>query len=468
MHHAALGPVRYPLLLVGILLVHGLFPSDATAGDAGKEWKTWKDGVRNILKIEYRAGDDHAFDFRVHRNKDWNGQGDEFDHLESFTLTKDKPHHANHYPEFYKSVAGPIDVAYEVTADYAARKVHSKGTIKYPDPNFPFPMHEKKWDQDFFSMPTPDNIILTHKDGYDFDEVSEVWTAFCSDFACGSWVSFGGYTETHRYDVDIPGTGKVIVQLWKRRCPRFSDNFDTNRLKKWNFGGKYPGGIGAEVGVYRPRGKGSMMDAAGQDQWVPVVDPKLRISFQLIDPRSGKVLVEAEEKNTWWRTKWITMESFEKYKQGTATPDNLLEYELHYSINGVKQPVWKYSGEPGVYPLGFDGIWMRTQDSESVLGRAEDASGVPKCIEVHRDGKNVRMTWDTMPTLALTIDGAPSSGSDRLGEFKLAAKESGGGMTLDFTYPNPIHNRSNVLSVDEKQRLTVTGFGLAPLVYAPR
>ncbi|MEK7866718.1 MAG: hypothetical protein AAB434_08535 [Planctomycetota bacterium] len=486
MHHATQDPDRHPadgpegvgpprslpLLLVGTLLVLGLTPPGAIAGErkAGQEWQTWKDDVRNILKIEYRAGENDSYELKIYKNKDWNGNGDEFDHIDSFTISKEKPHHKASYPKFYPSLAGPIDVEFEITADYKARKVHNRGSVTSPDPQNITQRTEKKWDQDFFSMPTSDNIIITHKDGYDFDEVSEVWTAFCSDFACGSWVSFPGYTEAHRYDVEIPGIGKVIVQLWKGKCPRFSDMVDTDRLKKYHFGGKYPGGVGAEVGVYRPKGNGSMIDAAGQDQWVPVVDPKLRISFRLVNPKDGKVLVEAEEKNTWWRTKWITMESFESYKKSSATPENLLEYELHYTINGVEQPVWKYSGDPGRYPLGWEGIWQRPDTSKqaSVIGGIKEAAGAPDLMEFHRAGQSVRMTWDNGTPLALTLSGAPVSGTDARGNFEVSAKESGDLLTLDFVYDSPVFTRTIGIHFDEALTLTVTGFGPERITYLPK
>lgn len=465
-----------PLLLVGMLLIPTLSPRPAVAdgpgekGTVGKHWTTWRDDVRHILRIDYRELDGSSFEFDVYRNKDWNGQGDEYDHLENFTITQREPNHGNHWPEFYGSVAGKIDVTYEVNADYKARKVRCKGSVKYPNPEFPFSMEEKKWDQDFFTIPTPDNVIETRKNGYDYVEVSEVWTGFCSDFPCGNWVRIPGkYTEAHRYDVEIPGIGKVIVQLWKGECPRFSDNFDTERLKKWNFGGKYPGGIGAEVGVYRPMDKGSMQDAARSQQWVPVVDPKLRISFRLIDPKSGTVFLEAEEKQTWWRTKWMTIESYETYKKSARTPDSLLKYELHYSINGIEQPPWKYSGDPGVYDLGFDGIWTLMDDSNHAIWNAATLAGAPREIELHRDGQTVRIAWESMKTTVVaTLGGSPAPGSDVWGAFRVSAKEAGGNLTLDFVYDDPKHNRTNVLQVDENQVLTLNGFGALPFTFLPQ
>jgi hypothetical protein len=444
------------------LVLFTLFLISITASAA--EWKSWNDGMRGkngVLKVKYLIESDSSFKFEVYKNKDWSGNGNDWEKIDHFTINRKKKTHKKDIPDFYSTLIGKIRVNYKIDADFAKKKVRSSGFIISPIPKtFPVRTQKHEWNQDFFSIPEPKAIITTQKNGYTFVEVSEIWMGTCSRIACGPWVQFPGYSETHRYNAYIPKVGPVIIQLWKGFCPSLSQTSKEYNLGALvnliNLGDQFPGGIGAEVGVYRPIGKNATMyDAAtrqtflGIGEWEPVVDPDLKISFQLIDPGSKKVLVDAEEKNTWWRTKWMTSESFERYKKknnvpaglkdfdfvrflGRIPPPEVLSYELHYTINGIKQTPWKDDSFPGEYPeIGFNGLW-RIQDLRYLL-----SPRVFEVLEIYNNGKEIELSLDRTPLLKVPLNGTVARGHDYLGSFEISAELAGEyseKLFLDFTY----------------------------------
>lgn len=449
-------------LAIGAMI---FFSGSMAQAKCNEKWEDWHDairGKRGVLKVKYQVCSDKEFNFKVYKNKDWDGNKNEWDKIDSFTITPGKASHNKKFPKFYTSVIGPISVNYEIKADFKKRKVHSKGSITSPIPKtFPVRTQTKKWNQDFFTIPATGNIITTEKDGYTFVEVSELWMGLCSDIACGPWVQFPAYSETHRYRANLPKIGPVIIQLWKGFCPNLGET-----SSKYNFGGlvnllnlgkEFPGGIGAEVGIYRPIGKKTtMVEAAtratplGLGEWEPLVVPDLKISFQLVNPKTGEVLVDAPEKNTWWRTKWITAESFERYKKshavpapllnfnftepfGKIAPAEVLSYELRYTINGVVQPAWKSSLFPGQYPeIGFNGIW-RLKDP---WRHFESPRGF-EILEMYNNGRELEVSFDQKDFIKIPLNGKIVRGSDMLGSFEVSARESGKSkekLALTFKY----------------------------------
>lgn len=422
------------LVLAAIILAGG-----KTEAACNEKWKSWHDNMRGkhgVLKIKYQVCSDSEINFLVYKNKDWDGNLNTWEEIDDFTITPKKTKHKQSIPEFYRSAVGNISVTYEIKADFKKGKVHSTGSITAPEPKFPFVAKTKKWDMDFFNIPQPGNLITSkNKEGYEFVEVSEIWTGYCSNIACGPWVQFPGYSETHRYNAVLPKIGPVIIQLWKGFCPRFDKGAENSGLgglvNLLGLGKEFPGGIGAEVGIYRPVGKNATMfdaastpviipktaltcNAGGRGLWAPLVDPNLKISFQLINPKTGEVLVDAEEKQTWWRTKWMSSKSFEAYKtkhqvppalmkhdftSNQFAPDEVLSYELHYTINGIKQPVWKHDECPGKYPeLGFNGIWYR-------LNPGGPGTFDFEYIEIYRDGNELQVGMHGAPPVSMIING---------------------------------------------------------------
>ena len=85
-----------------------------------------------------------------------------------------------------------------------------------------------------FSSPT---FMYTDEHGFTFVETSERWKDMCVNFPCFDLLQWPDYSSTH-IDAEIDGE-PVVIQVWKGWCQKF--------LGLQSF----PGGVGAEVGVYR-------------------------------------------------------------------------------------------------------------------------------------------------------------------------------------------------------------------------
>jgi hypothetical protein len=84
-----------------------------------------------------------------------------------------------------------------------------------------------------FNSPT---FQYTDASGYKFDETSEQWKQMCTSFPCFALLEWPGYA-TQVVETTIEGQA-VVIQLWKGTCQKFLGPSD------------FPGGVGAEVGVY--------------------------------------------------------------------------------------------------------------------------------------------------------------------------------------------------------------------------
>lgn len=81
-------------------------------------------------------------------------------------------------------------------------------------------------------------INVDQENGYRYYETSEYWKKICSPLPCFAEMWWPGYlTKVVRAKI---GSHDVIIQLWKGWCQRFMGP-----------AGNFPGGIGAEVGIYR-------------------------------------------------------------------------------------------------------------------------------------------------------------------------------------------------------------------------
>lgn len=429
---------------------------------------TWRDNVRGeygVFRVDFNTCSRDKQTFKIYRNKDWEGKKNTFEKIEEFTLSPKSPKHSKKYPEFYKSAFGPIIVDYTINVDYKNGRVHSKGTIDYPKPpSGPASLinllvrEKKQWDQYFTEIPSNDDVIYLPEGTKDYVEVSEFWTGFCSDIACGPWVRFQGYSETHRYNANIPGVGPAIIQLWKGYCPRFNQIEEYTKkvglktIPLVNIGKNFPGGLGAEVGVYVPRSGKTMMDAALTGsapltgEWMPLVNKNIRISFQLVDKKTGQVVVDAPEKMTWWRTKWKNVGDPLKPYGGLKDP---LEYELRYKINGVEQPAWGYSGKEGMvtgvgrYPeIGFNGIWKQDEKLAQLIGPVELGMLFDfKVLELYHNGSSITLNTRDLGwkgPMTVPLNGTPVRGEDKIrGPYTLAASQTGGAkgnLILEYKY----------------------------------
>jgi hypothetical protein len=174
--------------------------------------------------------------------------------------------------------------------------------------------------------------------GYSYDETSEYWKQLCQILPCSLALAWPGY-ETFAQKVIIQGQ-PAVIQLWRGHCERFFG--DSN----------FPGGYGAEVGVYRvidgkdmpkldggPAFIADLLELAtslsGGEIWWPAPDLVETIQFTLYnDADGGSVFFDTAAQSTYWNCKWMTPDSYAQYKASVATPSDT-GYRMEYTVNGV-------------------------------------------------------------------------------------------------------------------------------------
>lgn len=192
---------------------------------------------------------------------------------------------------------------------------------------------------------------VSYKDsrGYGYVETSDRWKQMCTAFPCFAALQWPDYSSTS-FQTKI-NNKPVVIQLWKGYCEKFLGL------------SKFPGGIGAEVGVYRfipgktrpqalsflpPSLAAAILRPAAslndKDLWWAYPELETRIQFSLVNPVTGQIFFSTGTETTYWLNRWMNPESYEKYKRDERgrTPASLHEtaYQLHYSINGVSYGVW--------------------------------------------------------------------------------------------------------------------------------
>jgi len=184
--------------------------------------------------------------------------------------------------------------------------------------------------------------------GYQYDETSDPWKQMCTAFPCFGALQWPGYASIWIED-RINGQ-PVVIQLWKGTCQKFLGM------------NQFPGGIGAEVGVYR-RIPGRARPAAlpffpppladvflkpitsipDNQLWWAYPELNTQISFKLVNPITNQVFFETTTETTYWLNKWMDDDSYAKYvkDQGPGrTPKSPLDYKLVYTINGKTYTAW--------------------------------------------------------------------------------------------------------------------------------
>jgi hypothetical protein len=185
--------------------------------------------------------------------------------------------------------------------------------------------------------------------GYSFNETSESWKELCSGLPCFSGLQWPGYASDIVEDV-IDGQ-PVVIQLWKGSCPKF---LGLNA---------FPGGVGAEIGVYHripghvrppppppllvvpqytPKLVSALANLADHDLWWPFPTLGAEIEFTLINPNNNQPFFSAGPEKSYWLAKWMDPASYAKYQvdQGGNTPAQVETYILDYKINGINYPRW--------------------------------------------------------------------------------------------------------------------------------
>jgi hypothetical protein len=195
--------------------------------------------------------------------------------------------------------------------------------------------------------------------GYMCDETSEKWKILCQQFPCFWALQWPGYA-TDVIDTTIDGQA-VVIQLWKGYCPKFLGFFGVTT---------FPGGYGAEVGVYRRiPGKArpsasalsflhgdmaakvlnALSNFADNDLWWPFPELGATIECSLINPVTGETFVHAGPQTGYWLTKWMEDGDYRNYQRDHTTPASSTDYILDYRINGRSYRRWP--GPPLPVPL---------------------------------------------------------------------------------------------------------------------
>jgi hypothetical protein len=171
----------------------------------------------------------------------------------------------------------------------------------------------------------PATVPSTDDRGYSYVEASDSWKQDCAGLACAHVIRWPGYdTKVIRDTID----GKpVVIQLWKGRCQKFLGLSGA------------PGGIGAEVGVYRAvpdkrhdrdswlpffRDLANAFDNVRTDElWWPYPELHATLTFTLTNPLTNQVFFEGRCEDAYWLCKWMNPDSYEKYKtdQNGKAPD---------------------------------------------------------------------------------------------------------------------------------------------------
>jgi hypothetical protein len=203
---------------------------------------------------------------------------------------------------------------------------------------------------------------VVYTDGtYGYTETAAWWKQFCAGLPCFMLLGWPDY-ETAIFD-NIPIDGQnVVLQLWRGWCQRFVG------LKGM------PGGIGAEVGVYRRiPGQfqkflhdygldGVVNQVASQKRWIdefgwipdgyltdkfyqltdaqtwwPFTELNAKVEFTLRNPTTNQVLFSAGGENTYWLCKWMLPEDYTnkvKADPSRQAPAMSKDYTLEFTVTG--------------------------------------------------------------------------------------------------------------------------------------
>jgi len=184
------------------------------------------------------------------------------------------------------------------------------------------------------TIPSVDN------NGYGYVENAAWWKDACVSLPCFTALQWPDYDTKIVEDV-IDGQ-PVVIQLWKGWCQKFLGLDD------------FPGGVGAEVGIYRrldtvpdlqlpaqiPSPLRHLVEAAersAEDElWWPYPELQTTLTFEFVNPKTGETLFSCGPETTYWLCKWMDLDSYRCYKRdhrGDA-PTWSAKYLLRYTVNG--------------------------------------------------------------------------------------------------------------------------------------
>ncbi|MGH3941920.1 MAG: hypothetical protein ACRDTG_25530 [Pseudonocardiaceae bacterium] len=253
-----------------------------------------------------------------------------------------------------------------------------------------------------FNTPT---IKVVDADGYSYVETSERWKELCTILPCFLALQWPGYSTTIVEDT-IEGQ-PVVIQLWKGWCQRF--------LGLQSF----PGGLGAEVGVYRRiPGKsrpdslpflpsvvesfvlnklGSLTD---DELWWPAPELNARIEFDLINPVNGQKFFSAGPEDSYWLAKWMSERSYIRYWVGQEMNAPILPdgYILEYTINGRSRrwPALQSGSAASGDDMAPGDVLTPNASISSANGRFRLVYQDDTNLVLYRDPDGLAL-WDTRP-----------------------------------------------------------------------
>ena len=200
--------------------------------------------------------------------------------------------------------------------------------------------------------------------GYNYDETSEFQKKICAVFPCAMAMQWPGYATTIVEDT-LDGA-EIVIQLWKGLCPKFDDALWTQYL---------PGGVGAEVGIYRripgkviPTSFGNLQPGpllqalmalshtAAADLWWPAPDLGAELWMRFINPNTREVMFEAGPQTGYWLTKWMYPSDYRNYKRDHDGAANYTDYILEFTVNGKIYHHWP--AEPGDLGARAQAGWL--------------------------------------------------------------------------------------------------------------
>jgi phosphatidylserine/phosphatidylglycerophosphate/cardiolipin synthase-like enzyme len=205
--------------------------------------------------------------------------------------------------------------------------------------------------------------IRYYAGGSHYTETAQWFKQVCAGLPCFFAIGWPGYKTTVFEHIQIDGQD-VVIQPWKGWCQRFAG---LNGL---------PGGVGAEVGVYRripgqftkfmkqdgaldfikkylkshpevPPGQQSssyldqVMQTADSLVWWPFPELNAKVSFTLQNPTTDETIFHAGPENTYWLCKWMAPDDYDKYADVPANQvpkrfdfQNIADFTLTFRVSG--------------------------------------------------------------------------------------------------------------------------------------
>jgi hypothetical protein len=196
-----------------------------------------------------------------------------------------------------------------------------------------------------YASPT---FVYSDSNSYIYNETSESWKQLCQAFPCFDALQWPDYASTH-IETRIMGQ-PVVIQLWKGWCQKFL-GLST-----------FPGGVGAEVGVYRripgrirptslpflPKPLellilGQLQALSDDDLWWPFPELGASVEYTLVNPITNETFFKGGPETTYWLAKWMFDDSYSRFQSAQGddkTPTLSTGYVLRYSINGQSFLPW--------------------------------------------------------------------------------------------------------------------------------